>query len=119
MCKRNIKKVIIVLAIFISITAFFSNFTFAFDPATWKPGDMGNATKFKNVGNSVIGLLQIVGSFISIAVLIILGIKYMAGSAEEKAEYKKTLLPYLIGAIMVFGITNILPLVQEIAKMFD
>ena len=27
----------------------------------------------------------------------------MMGSAEEKAEYKKTLLPYIIGAAMVFG----------------
>ena len=27
----------------------------------------------------------------------------MMGSAEEKAEYKKTLLPYFIGAFFVFG----------------
>ena len=33
----------------------------------------------------------------------ILGIKYMTGSAEEKAEYKKTMVPYLVGAVILFG----------------
>ena len=42
-------------------------------------------------------------SVLAVIILIILGIKYMMGSAEEKAEYKKTLLPYFIGALFVFG----------------
>ena len=118
MCKKNLKKFIITLAIFISIIALFNNCAFAFDTAKWEPNDMGNATKFKDVGNSLIGILQLVGSITSIVALIILGMKYMMGSVEEKAEYKKTLLPYVVGAALVFGITNILPLVQEIAKIF-
>ena len=32
----------------------------------------------------------------------------MVGSVEEKAEYKKTMIPYLVGAIMLVGITGIL-----------
>lgn len=116
---KKVQKILIAFTIFLIIVSFLCSFTYAFDPANWAPGEMGEATKFKNVGNSIIGILQVIGSFTSVAVLIILGIKYMAGSVEEKAEYKKTLLPYLIGAIMVFAITNILPLVQEIAKMFN
>lgn len=27
----------------------------------------------------------------------------MMGSAEEKAEYKKTLMPYFIGAVLIFA----------------
>ena len=42
----------------------------------------------------------------------------MMGSVEEKAEYKKTLKPYLIGAILVFGITNLLGIVQDIVASF-
>jgi len=37
----------------------------------------------------------------------VLGIKYMMGSAEEKAEYKKTMIPYIIGAILLFAATTI------------
>ena len=31
----------------------------------------------------------------------------MMGSAEEKAEYKKTLMPYVIGAALVFAASAI------------
>lgn len=74
------------------------------------------ADKLMNIGNTIIGTLQVIGSIISVAVLVILGIKYMVGSAEERAEYKKSMMPYIIGAIMVFAITNLLGIVVEIAK---
>lgn len=63
------------------------------------------------IGNSIIGTITVVASIISVISLIILGIKYMLGSVEERAEYKKVLWPYFVGAIMVFGITNIINLV--------
>ena len=86
-----------------------------------EPGDMaGNTsaqgtTEIQNVGNSVIGILQVVGIVLSVIVLIILGIKYMMGSAEEKAEYKKTMIPYLIGAILVFAASAIAGIIRSIA----
>lgn len=56
---------------------------------------------------SVLQVTGIIASATSIVVLIILGIKYMMGSVEEKATYKKTLFPYFIGAIFVFGASTI------------
>ena len=75
-----------------------------------------NASQVWDIGNSIIGCLQIIGSIASVTVLAILGMKYMIGSAEEKAEYKKTMGPYILGAIMVFAITNILVIIGNIAK---
>ena len=49
-------------------------------------------------------------------VLVVLGIKYMIGSAEEKAEYKKTMIPYIIGAILVFAASAIASIVMGISK---
>lgn len=63
------------------------------------------------IGNSIIGTITVIASIISVIALIVLGIKYMLGSVEERAEYKKVLWPYFIGAIMVFGITNIINLI--------
>ena len=40
-------------------------------------------------------------------------IKYMMGSAEEKAEYKKTLMPYVIGAGLVFAASSIAQIVYS------
>ena len=59
-----------------------------------------------------------IGSIVSVAALILIGIKYILGSVEEKAEYKKTLKPYLIGAVMVFAITNLLGIIQGIVTSF-
>ena len=77
---------------------------------------MTNADKVMNIGNTIIGIIQFLGSFASVIVLIIIGIKYMTGSVEEKAEYKKTLFPYLIGAILVFTLTNILAIINNITN---
>ena len=64
-----------------------------------------------NVGNQIVTILTTIGIIASVIILIVLGIKYMMGSAEEKAEYKKTMMPYVIGAALVFAasaIANIL-----------
>ncbi|MCL2383129.1 MAG: pilin [Oscillospiraceae bacterium] len=65
------------------------------------------------IGGGIIGILQVVGIVLSVIVLIILGIKYMMGSAEEKAEYKKTLVPYIIGAVLIFAAAALAQIVFE------
>lgn len=69
------------------------------DPATTTNG----ANSVGKLGNNVIGIIQVAGILIAVGVLMVLGIKYMMGSAEEKAEYKKTFIPYIIGAILLFA----------------
>lgn len=64
-------------------------------------------TELDNLGGGILHILAIIGSGLSIIFLIALGIKYMLGSVEEKAEYKKTMMPYFIGALMVFGASSI------------
>ena len=79
--------------------------------AELEPGNLtGDTSKVQDgvnsindVGNSIVGVLQVVGIVLSVIVLIILGIKYMMGSAEEKAEYKKTMMPYIVGAALIFA----------------
>ena len=66
--------------------------------------------------NYVLGALRYVGIFAAVAILMILGIKYMMGSAEEKAEYKKTLIPYVIGAILLFAASFIVGIIADSAN---
>lgn len=61
----------------------------------------------KDIGGKVLGVLQVAGVVISVIILVVIGIKYMMGSAEEKAEYKKTMMPYIIGAIIIFAAPTI------------
>ena len=74
----------------------------------------GSSDIFQDKVGKILGVVQIVGSLVAVICLIVLGVKYMMGSVEEKAEYKKTLLPYFIGALMVFGITNLLNVIYKV-----
>ena len=69
-----------------------------------------------NIGNQIIGIITTVGVVVAVVVLLILGIKYMMGSASEKAEYKKTMIPYLVGAILIFGASAITKVVVSIGS---
>lgn len=51
---------------------------------------------------TILGIVRVVGTMVSVGVLMVIGIKYMIGSVEEKAEYKKTFLLYIIGAFLLF-----------------
>lgn len=61
----------------------------------------------EDIGNVALGLIQTIGTFVAVAVLMILGIKYMIGSTEERASYKKSMIPYVVGAVLLFGAVNI------------
>lgn len=60
-------------------------------------------TGFDNAGNRIVGIIKVIGVFVSVGALMAIGIKYMMGSAEEKAEYKKVMIPYIIGAVLLFA----------------
>lgn len=78
----------------------------AVDPSGYTGSDY-NVDSINTIGNQIITIISTVGSIASVIVLVILGLKYMMGSAEEKAEYKKTLMPYIIGAALVFAASAI------------
>lgn len=67
----------------------------------------------RTMTRKILGVIQVAGSLISIGALVTMGIKYMAGSVEEKADYKKELPIYVLGAVMLFAITNILGVVYD------
>ncbi len=53
--------------------------------------------------NMIYNLLLALGIVIAVLIGAILGIKFMFGSLEEQAKIKETLIPYIIGCIIVFG----------------
>ena len=78
-----------------------------------KPVETGDATKW---GNRAIGLIQVVGILLAVGIIMVVGIKYMMGSAEEKAEYKKVMIPYVIGAVILFAATSIAPAIVKVIE---
>lgn len=78
-----------------------------------------NADKVVSLGATIVTIMQTVGIVVAVVILLILGIKYMMGSAEEKAEYKKTMIPYLVGAVLIFASTTIVKVVYNMADAFN
>lgn len=110
--KRKMKIFINIIIMAILIMAIFFNAysyatTAAPNPSEFEGDASTDTSGISTIGNQVITIVSTLGSIASVIVLVVLGLKYMMGSAEEKAEYKKTLMPYVIGAGLVFAASAI------------
>lgn len=103
---KKLSKILSIAVVALMLLTIASNFALAIDPASIT-GNTANTTKIQDLGKQIVGIIQVVGSIAAVAVLVVLGIKYMMGSTEEKAEYKKTLIPYIMGAVLIFAASNV------------
>lgn len=115
MSKSRIALTILITTIILLLISTIS-FADEYDPS--KFGDKINAgsvetQEIKTVGGKIVGIIQVVGTMVSVGMMVIIGIKYVLGSAEERASYKKTLFPYFIGAILIFGATNLTQIIYN------
>lgn len=114
MNKKKVKKIIYIVVILMIVMCF--NNCYATSQLDQYKGQVSlgeNGAAVQDVVSAILKVVQTVGAIISIVVLIVIGIKYMFGSVEEKAEYKKKLIPYLVGAIILFGGTLVPSLIYE------
>ena len=108
--KKSIK-VISTLLLAIMLVTSIAGTVLAVDPNTVLNGLNGNGNVQTNdltkVGNNIVTIIQVVGIVIAVIVLLVIGIKYMMGSASEKAEYKKTMIPYIVCEVLIFSCTSL------------
>lgn len=116
--KKSIK-VISTLLLAIMLVTSIAGTVLAVDPNTVLNGLNGNGNVQTNdltkVGNNIITIIQVVGIVIAVIVLLVIGIKYMMGSASEKAEYKKTMIPYIVGAVLIFAGTSLVRVIYSLS----
>lgn len=94
-------KVLTIIATIVLAVSLGASTVFALTPSQMT-GTPPETDQIQSLGNRIIGMLQTVGVVLSVVILVVLGIKYMMGSAEEKADYKKTMIPYVVGAAFIF-----------------
>lgn len=112
--KRFIRDFSVTLVMSIIYTITEQNQVFAKIPTDFKI-DWSQANQFSGIGNGILGTLQVVGTIASVGALMWIGIKFMLGSVEEKSKEKEVLIYYVIGAILVFSIVNIVPIIYRFA----
>ncbi len=119
----KIKKVaIIILILIVTLLGFVSNVNATIDPNDFTPpGDMVGVDSYTiaKKGATILNIIVTVGVVISVVMFMILGIKYMLGSIEEKAEYKKTMIPMIIGTGLLFTATTIVGIIGNVVAHLE
>ena len=107
--KKSVKIFTIILLAMTLIT--FSTNVFAATDEAISPNSLtptyGDSTGLTNKAGQIMGMIRNVSVVAAVIILMVLGVKYMLGSIEEKAEYKKSFMPLIIGIILVVSATTI------------
>ncbi len=117
--KNNIVKIVFVLLMAIAIAGIIGTTVFADGTAVgviknFNPNVSSSAaTSVTKVGENVVGIIQVVGTMIAIAMLLLLAMKYLRASPEGKGQIKETAVIYIVGAVVLFAAVNIVKIIYQ------
>lgn len=87
------------------------------DPDDFEPdGDLTEYDKVIQTGGIIVDVIRTIGLIVSVISILLLGLKYMTGTISEKAGYKKSMIPYLIGIMIFFSLSVILTTIIEVVS---
>lgn len=122
-----VKRAVYVILITILLLTFFSAFTKV--QAVSIGNIISGAKNFENEGKQgysdntlntdvldstaslIYNTLLIVGTCIAVIIAAVLGLQFITGSVEQKVKVKESLLPFIVGCIVLFGAFGIWKLV--------
>lgn len=86
------------------------------DTGKIKSEDKIKQDNLQKMSNTLYNILLVTGILIALIVGMILGIKFIMGGIEEKAEIKTMIIPYIVGCVVVFGAFTIWKIVVDILQ---
>ena len=85
--------------------------------AYWNPNkNKVDDTELQEKAERVVAIIRNVGITISLVSLMIIGLREMTASAEEKSIIKQAMLGYVVGAIMVGAISTLPSIIYQLTK---
>lgn len=86
------------------------------DPTQFTIQDSSGASgAASNIIGAIINIAQVIGVGVAVIMLLVLAIKYISAAPSEKAEIKKSVTIYVVGAIVLFSASAILGIVKNFA----
>ena len=76
----------------------------------------GLAEKSEDIAGIIIAVAQVIGITVAIVILIVVAIKYLQSSPNDRAEIKKHAVVYIVGAVLLFATSGLLGIIREFAK---
>ncbi len=74
-----------------------------------------NSNELDNPLKVIIGVTEVIALGIASIMLIVVAIKYMVSSPNDRAEIKKHAIVYVVGAVIIFGATGIVEIIKNFA----
>lgn len=116
--KTSVKKIMIIALIMFLVIALVTvvnaegNGSLVSSSFKGNPTPEGSAAITKII-SAVLGVVRTAGAAIAIIMLMTIAAKYIMASAGDRADIKKYAVNYVVGAIILFGTTGILGIVQD------
>ena len=73
-----------------------------------------DTTQIANVGGTIVNWIWGISIVVAVIVLMIIGLKFIIGSTEEKAKYKESLIPLVVGILLLCFATTIVKIIFSI-----
>ena len=116
--KKKVKIFSIIMLIIITVSSFMAIISYAdiIEPNDYNPNNSTEEVpeKLTNMVGIIATTIQTIGVILSIIVIGLLGIKYMTGSVEERADYKKTMIPFLVGTFLIVAVGTVLRIINDL-----
>lgn len=120
---RKVMKVLSIVLVAMMAIMMLSQTAFATDETkdyldpnfNFKSNDQQTAGIFGSFIATIINIAQVVGMGVAIIMLVVMAIKYISAAPSEKAELKKSMVIYVVGALVLFAATAILQILKNFA----
>lgn len=114
---KNKKVLSLVTIILLVVMILMPTFVMASDPLenpdAYRPsGTIG--TKAAQKAGNILNVITVIGIVVGVITLIVIGIKYMVGTVQEKAEYKKTMFSYIIGLVLLISVCSFVQIIYNL-----
>lgn len=117
MSKKMVKGLSILLMAFVMVAMIISP-VFAAEDTTEKtePSKSSFTTSVDNALSIALTVAQSIGITVAVILLIVVAIKYMSAAPNDKAEIKKHMVVYVIGAVLLLCATGVLQLIKTLGN---
>ena len=124
---KNVYRIVAMLLIFCLSFVFCASFA-KVDAGSWEDDVLGERDKLNGEDssgasdrvNKIMGNMAVVVKIVAVAtaviILIVLGAKYMIAAPGDKADIKKSMIPFVIGAFVVFAATSIIEMIIKFSS---
>lgn len=113
---KIIRRFLVIFVVINIIILLSSNYiSYASTSVKLMPRYTTGGSRIKGFAQDIFGAIRNIAVISSVVLLAYCGMRIVFGSVDQKAEYKKSLMPIIIGSFVVLFATTIVSMVQKLA----